>query len=501
MHRIVTTLLRSGYGALGIVLMLVVSATLTGAELPDPSPTPAATELTVVSSELKRVLGLLEEQQKTLDALREMVIRQERRIEQLNASVAPVPSPTNTLAAKTTELATVYQAPLTPVPKPQAPAATAPSKPEPVAARPWYQKYSFRGYTQLRNNRLFATNGALTCEQCDRSIGYGNAFLIRRARFILFGDINDRVSVYFQPDFASTSGNLHFGQVRDLYFDISLDKKKEFRIRAGQSKVPFGFEDLQSSQNRLPLDRSDSTNSAVSNERDLGAFFYWAPAHIRQRFSYLVSSGLKGSGDYGVVGTGIYNGQTANRAEANSNLHSVARVTYPWQFRGGQFLEAGVQGYSGRYGVTSDQRGASTKGPVNFTDRRAAASIVLYPQPFGFQAEYNVGRGPRYNPATQTIESSRLFGGYAQMMYRRQFQGQALTPFVRVQYYNGGKKHEFDARRYLVREQEFGIEWQQSPFVELTAQYTHSDRTYEDSRVPNNRQKGNLLRLQLQLNY
>jgi hypothetical protein len=53
---------------------------------------------------------------------------------------------------------------------------------------------------------------------------------------------------------------------------------------------------MQSSQNRLPLDRNDALNSAVSNERDLGVFFYWAPQKTRKLFSSLVSDGLKGSG-------------------------------------------------------------------------------------------------------------------------------------------------------------------------------------------------------------
>jgi phosphate-selective porin len=40
---------------------------------------------------------------------------------------------------------------------------------------------------------------------------------------------------------------------------LSFDTKK-FRLRVGQSKVPFGFENLQSSQNRLTLDRNDALN-------------------------------------------------------------------------------------------------------------------------------------------------------------------------------------------------------------------------------------------------
>jgi hypothetical protein len=54
----------------------------------------------------------------------------------------------------------------------------------------------------------------------------------------------------------------------------------------------------------LTLDRNDALNSAVANERDLGAFFYWAPSKIRERFAMLVKDGYKGSGDYGVFAFG-----------------------------------------------------------------------------------------------------------------------------------------------------------------------------------------------------
>ncbi|HYP09663.1 MAG TPA: porin [Bryobacteraceae bacterium] len=363
----------------------------------------------------------------------------------------------------------------------------------------WYERINFRGYTQLRYSGIGETNPNLTCEQCDRGIGRRNGITIRRARLVFSGDLSDHVSMYFQPDFASNSSSLHFGQIRDLYFDVALDKDKEFRIRAGQSKVPFGFENLQSSQNRLALDRADAINSAVVNERDLGVYLMWAPTHIRQRFKYLVDSGLKGSGDYGVLAAGVFNGQNANRPEANTNLHKVARFSYPMQFRGGRIIEAGVQAYTGLYTVA--ERGTSTRGPSTLPDRRIGLTFVVYPQPFGIQAEYNWGTGPVYTPAVQTLSSRELMGGYVQLMHRKQVLSGAVTAFFKNQYYSGGKKYEFDARRYLVRDNELGIEWQFSPLVELTGMYTRADRTYEDSRMPNNRHFGRLLRLQLQFNY
>ena len=140
----------------------------------------------------------------------------------------------------------------------------------------WYDKIQIRGYAQVRYNGLLQTNEDLECEQCDRSWGGDNDFFIRRMRLIFYGQLSSRVYFYVQPDFASSSSAtaLHFGQLRDAYFDVGIDEKSQFRFRIGQSKVPYGFENMQSSQNRLPLDRADALNSAVSNERDLGLFFY-----------------------------------------------------------------------------------------------------------------------------------------------------------------------------------------------------------------------------------
>ena len=374
-----------------------------------------------------------------------------------------------------------------------------------VEQRPseWYKNISIRGYAQLRYNRLFETNSDLQCEQCDRSWGGDGGFFFRRIRLIFYGQVHDRVYVYIQPDFASSpvSGALNFGQIRDAYFDVSLDKKSEFRLRFGQSKVPFGFENLQSSQNRLPLDRNDGLNSAVANERDIGVFFYWAPKKIRERFSYLVSSGLKGSGDYGVFGFGIHNGQTANRNDANRQPHVVSRFSYPLLVGDKQIIEPGIQAYKGKSVVTSVTEGVTGNQDFQYVDQRVAASLIIYPQPFGLTAEYNVGSGPEYNKQTNSIDQQDLQGGYVQASYLLRFNNQLLIPFSRYQYYDGGKKHERDARSYNVNELEVGFEWQPVKNLELVAMYTMSKRRFEDSELPDNLQEGNLLRLQVQANF
>jgi hypothetical protein len=368
----------------------------------------------------------------------------------------------------------------------------------------WYDSFSIRGYGQVRYNRLFETNDKLKSEQGDRSIGDNGGFFIRRLRIIFSGQINERVYFYIQPDFASSASStgLHFGQLRDAYFDLGLDKDNEFRFRVGQSKIPFGFENMQSSQNRLPLDRNDALNSAASNERDLGVFFYWAPAKTRKLFSSLVNDGLKGSGDYGVFAFGAYNGQTANKPELNDEPHIVARLSYPFEIKN-QVIEAGIQAYSGQWTMASDQLSAGVKSnsTKTYLDERVAASFVLYPKPFGIQAEYNVGTGPEFDKKTGSIENRRLSGGYATFSYKLDLKKQVLIPFLRIQNYEGGKKHELDARSYRVNETEIGVEWQPNKNFELVTMYTMSTRRAEDFKLQENLQSGSLVRIQAQVNF
>jgi hypothetical protein len=257
---------------------------------------------------------------------------------------------------------------------------------------------------------------------------------------------------------------------------------------------------MQSSQNRLPLDRADAFNSAVTNERDLGVFFYWAPPRIRKLFSSLVNDGLKGSGDYGVVGFGLYNGQTANRPESNSNKHVVVRASYPLQWKN-QIIETGIQAYKGKFSLITTSSGVGTIDDKLYTDERIGATLVLYPKPFGILAEYNIGRGPEYDKWSNSVVTSPLKGGYITASYKFDFKGQTLIPFSRYQYYDGGKKHELDARSYEVEELEIGAEWQPNKNFELVLMYTMSARRFEDSDNPYNFQRGNLLRIQAQLNF
>jgi hypothetical protein len=405
----------------------------------------------------------------------------------------------------------------------------------PVRER-WYEHISIRGYTQLRYNYTI-DNDLLRSSSTDRSIGDNNEFFIRRGRLIISGQPHERVFVYLQPEFAGlVGGTEQVVALRDFYTDLFLTKSKEWRIRAGLSKIPYGFENMQSSQSRLPFDRNDALNSAVVNERDLGAFLYYTPTFVRERFRRLVESGLKGSGDYGMLGIGVYNGQGIGVRDRNKNKHVVFHATYPYEFPNGQMIQFGMDAYTGQVNVatqavipvnpaTTSTGQAVAVNPLlrndgNYLDQRIGWHFILYPQPFGIQAEYTIGRGPELNTDRTEVVTGNIRGGYVQLFYHYTCDTFCLSvfPYVRYQEYFGGKKFEANSPRNSVRELELGIEYQLNKAIEFTVAGTFTSRNTTESQfipasctnsltsiacfqAPYERQTGNLLRFQLQWNF
>lgn len=408
----------------------------------------------------------------------------------------------------------------------------------PVRER-WYEKISIRGYAQLRYNHTI-DNDLLRSNQADRAISGNNEFFLRRARLIISGQPHERVFVYIQPEFAGlVGGTEQVAALRDFYTDLFLTENKEWRVRLGLSKIPFGFENMQSSQNRLALDRNDALNSGTPNERDLGVFLYYTPTTVRERFRRLVDSGLKGPGDYGMLGIGVYNGQGINVRDRNKDKHIVFHAMYPFEFPNGQIVEVGMDAYRGQFNVSTTPvvplnvnlaNGQAfsprlTNGG-NYLDERLAWHITLFPQPFGFQAEYMIGRGPELNEARTDVVLGDLRGGYLQVFYRYQCDTfcQNIYPFFRVQEYYGGRKSEANAPKNSVREWELGFEYQLNKALEFTVSYSWTQRNTADAaftplgnppgqcgvtatgfgpclQTPYQLQSGNLLRFQLQWNF
>jgi hypothetical protein len=377
---------------------------------------------------------------------------------------------------------------------------------------PWYEKVSIDGYTQVRHTEQMSTDAYLTRADNDRSLDPNQSLIVRRGRFKLAGDFG-RVYLYSQWDLAASvdSGTTrNFGlQTRDLYADIAIDEAKEHRIRVGVSKVPYGWVNLQSSQNRLTMERPEALNSAVEGERDQGVYYMYASTESRALFKSLVKDGLKGSGDYGVFTAGFYSGNGLNKADNNGEVHSLVRFSYPWVAASGQIYEAGVGAYAGRFKIGTEAISGTTPAmntrdsTDGFVDRRASAHFIMYPQPWGIEAEWTTGQGPQMNDARTRIEKGYLNGGYVLVNYRHKYGEQSeLIPFARWNYFDGARKFGNNAPKLCVNEVDLGVEWQWRKEVELQLQYTFSDeRTNSSATSPTIINGSQRVALQLQFNY
>lgn len=391
------------------------------------------------------------------------------------------------------------------------------STPSASAQKHWYEKLSLRGYTQLRYNGFLsgddtAPSGVSRLRSVhDASISDRGGFSLRRTRLVLEGDVSDRVSLYLQSDFATAVNNQAgserregFVQLRDAYADLFVDKAKTLRVRFGQSKVPYGWENMQSSSNRLTLDRSDAINSAVPSERDLGIVGYYTPPSVQKIWDRLHHEGQKLFGNYGAFGLGVFNGQGTNRTEQNRRLMKVAFATWPFELNGlggpfeGQVLEIGGSAMANDVQPETRDGGVST---IAYDDDRVGVHAMLYPQPFGIQAEWNWGRGPEYDRDLRAITTKKLQGGYVQMMYKLDTDTVGkLMPYARWQHYRGGWKASVNAPRLETDELELGVEWQPWKAIEFTVAYAKMKRAEADERRTG-RAEGDLIRTQVQWNY
>jgi len=373
-----------------------------------------------------------------------------------------------------------------------------------LLADKWYERMKLRGYMQLRGTAVMGDESEDLNVPNDSIANDLATFGIRRGRLVYSGDATNHLYLYLQADyFGSVNGGTGL-QARDYYADISLDPAREWRVRLGQSKVPYGWSNLQSSQNRLAIERPDALNGAVEGERDIGAYLMWAPYEIRNRFKDLVKMGLRGSGDYGLLAIGAYSGNGLNRADNNGQTHYVARVSYPFELDNGQFIELGLQGYTGRFlPGTSSINGVK---PIvddvkGLRDERVGVTAILYPQPFGIEAEWNWGRGPVLSKDMSMITSESLSGGYIQASYRHIFDNQhEIIPFVRWQHFNGGRKFTDNAPRNEVDELAVGLRYIPYPELEMSLMYSHGDRTNTRS-APFDQVKSRYLSIQAQINF
>jgi hypothetical protein len=252
----------------------------------------------------------------------------------------------------------------------------------------------------------------------------------------------------------------------------------------------------------------------------------YANTEDRALFKSLVKDGFKGSGDYGVFTAGFYSGAGLNRADNNGEVHSIVRLSKPWVAASGQMYEAGLGAYAGRFKVTTAATnsensvtipgGTSLTNLTNninandrrdlsdgFVDRRAAATFIMYPQPWGIEAEWTTGQGPQLTDDRLSITTQSLQGGYIMVNYRHKYGEQSeFIPYVRWNYFDGARKFATNAPKMVVNEIDLGFEWQWRKEVELQLQYTLADeRSNTSTANPTVISASRRLALQLQFNY
>ncbi|MEK6660373.1 MAG: porin [candidate division NC10 bacterium] len=133
-----------------------------------------------------------------------------------------------------------------------------------------------------------------------------NNFLVRRGRIGMSGTFYKYFDFFVEADFGQGAAVL-----TDGYLDIHY--WPEMRLRAGQFKIPFSFEELFSDNNLDFVERSVADNLTPS--RDLGAMLHGS----------LFGGILSYAG-------GIFNGSGQNTGDTNDSKDLAARlVVYPFK--------------------------------------------------------------------------------------------------------------------------------------------------------------------------
>lgn len=197
-----------------------------------------------------------------------------------------------------------------------------------------------------------------------------DTFDVRRARLSLKGDLGRGFDYRLQADFAGSTAKM---------LDASLGWRHAdwLKVTAGQFKIPFSQENLQSSNKMELINRSMVVGALVAragdvigdqNGRDIGV-------QAAGNFALFKTPGFL---EYAV---GVFNGSGINRTDLNDQKDVVGRfVVKPYQG-----LLVGCSVYEGRYtlSATPDQKDIR---------RRFGAEFAYQKGPFLARGEYIKGQ-------------------------------------------------------------------------------------------------------------
>ncbi len=192
------------------------------------------------------------------------------------------------------------------------------------------QRHRLDGYLQLRYR--------------DEEAGDASEFLVRRARINLRGPVSDRTAyrVELQLDARERNGGpTSKTQVRTASVDYQL---RGGRLRMGQTKVPWGYELLESSAGLWSGERSFLMDRLFPNQRDIGIHWTAGAAPGAPELDF-----------------GIFNGTGINASDNNRRKNVMGRAKFP--VRGGSVALSAYVGKDGegpaatrqdRYGLSAN---------------------------------------------------------------------------------------------------------------------------------------------------
>jgi hypothetical protein len=246
--------------------------------------------------------------------------------------------------------------------------------------KPPAQKVRFSGYTQARYETVEGGHP-------------DNAFDVRRARFKFDAQPTERTRARIQVDAAGAAFRL-----RDGYIDYLIGH--DWFVRAGQAKVPIGYELLESPTKLIALERHPLLDELFPSQRDRGVWLWREPSGRGTR-----------------VGLALYNGNGPDRPDNNGGKNVAAQVDVP--------LGDARAGVSGTVGTFRDEGKTGDAADDLTADRNLVAlHYVLPPSPWGIQAEWFTGENAGHGTA----------GWYVQGAYR--LDRCPGMPFLRYDWYN-----------------------------------------------------------------
>ncbi len=237
-----------------------------------------------------------------------------------------------------------------------------------------------------------------------------NRFLVRRARIGLAGTFYKYFDFFVEADFGQgASGRDGNVVLTDGFLDIHY--WPELRLRAGQFKVPFGYEELFSDNNIDFVERSVADNLVPS--RDMGAMVHGSA------FDGLVSYALGG-----------FNGSGQNKRDTNDSKDIVGRlVLAPFKQTGSPWLKNLQVGGDVAWGDEDSGQSLQGKTDAQFVffrsiptrgDRlRYSGEAAYYYGPFTMYGEYIQTREERKGLGSGGSNLDDLYGRgwYVTMTY------------------------------------------------------------------------------------